>query len=84
MSNKTLSEQEQRLASYMAGRPYGTDIPISELYYAVFDADYTDFRVAQQRLGSVVSKINRKRSECKIEPGRVKRTYRLERKTNDV
>lgn len=77
MSNKNLSEQETLLFGFMNTYTMGTDVGIDGIYVAVFGDTPNDTRVAQQRLGSVVSKVNRKRTDCKIEPGALKRTYRL-------
>lgn len=58
-----------------------TDVLISELHAAAYPASHSadaEVRVMQQRLGSVIARINEKLQNRRIVPGQIKQTYRLE------
>lgn len=73
-----LSAKEQVLYDKLIRRT-GTDITILELHKALYpDDDNASPRMAQMRVGSVVSRVNNKKFEThRIEPGNIKRTYRI-------
>lgn len=57
------------------------DVKIADMHKAAYPASHTsdtEVRVMQQRLGSVIARINEKLTKTRIVPGRVKQTYRLE------
>lgn len=80
-----LSELQQRVFDVLDARP-NTDIPLDSLYEAaygeiqpeLFEA-WTNRRV-QQKMGPLFARINKKLKRGRIEPGLVKRTYRLNTK----
>lgn len=76
MSNY-LTRREQKLFEFMLHNA-NADISIEALCKTV--AIYTDdARRAQQHIGAVISKVNKKQSVYEIVPGlHVKRTYRLQ------
>ena len=58
------------------------DIRIADMHKAAYPASHsedTEVRVMQQRLGSVIARINEKLKGKRIVPGRIKQTYRLEK-----
>lgn len=66
----------------------GTDVEIYKLYEAAYQVNVhkvqdgqlilgMDPRTMQQRLGSVIGRINAKLTNARVTPGKVKRTYRL-------
>lgn len=58
------------------------DVRIADLHraaYPVSHAEDTTVRTMQQRLGSVIARINEKLTNRRIVPGKVKQTYRLEK-----
>lgn len=60
-----------------------TDVSISELYIIAygFGAQRGKFRDMQQKLGPIFARINEKLEGQRVEPGELKRTYRLNTKT---
>lgn len=75
-----LSEKQWRLYLFMFDYK-GRDVPITDMYTHMYRGapDTIDFRQTQQRVGSLVSRINRgvKTLGEVIKPGELKRTYRL-------
>lgn len=54
------------------------DISISDLYEVAYGTDATlSVRDKQQRLAPIFARINEKLTGQRIEPGQLKRTYRL-------
>lgn len=77
----------QRLVFNVLGEKPNTDIPISVLYgVAHRDGAFEDIeknmstRTMQQTLGPLIARINAKLKRGRIEPGELKRTYRLNTK----
>lgn len=62
---------------------HGKDVPIIKLYYVLYgeyspsDDGGSHFRRTQQRVAAHISRINHKLDGWRIEPGELKRTYRL-------
>jgi hypothetical protein len=86
MSNK-LTDMQQRVFDLLDERP-GTDIALVELYKAVYSDGQADLfpptnRDMQQKMGPLFARINAKLHRGRIEPGKVKRTYRLTIKKKD-
>lgn len=80
-----LSATQQRLYDAFKDKP-DTDIAISAMYDATYRGEertnslvFTD-RYMQQRLGPIVQRLNKKLDGQRIEPGQLKRTYRLNTK----
>lgn len=73
--------------SHLQKRVYDTlvldeDVRIADMHKAAYPTSHTEdteVRVMQQRLGSIIARINVKLKGKHIVPGRVKQTYRLER-----
>lgn len=58
-----------------------TDVKISDMHRAAYPASHTsdtEVRVMQQRLGSIIARINEKLEGKRVVPGKIKQTYRLE------
>ena len=58
------------------------DVRIADMHKAAHPsshAETTEVRVMQQRLGSVIARINKKLKNKRIVPGVIKQTYRLEK-----
>lgn len=75
-----LSPQQQRVWTTFQEVPFDTDVPIAKLYERMGKNTLRDTpsRVQQQRVGSVIARINALiAGKGRIEPGRLKRTYRL-------
>lgn len=83
---KELSELQKRL--YAVFKTPNVDVSIYAMYYAVYldgivpkDAIVvTTVRDMQQKLGPVLQRLNAKLEGQRIEPGQLKRTYRLNTK----
>lgn len=80
MSNSLTPRESELLGKFMlAGK--NKDVPIDDLHAAMFDdADNRDGKTPQQRLGAIISKVNRKLDGTEIVPGQLKRTYRFQDK----
>lgn len=89
---KPLSELQQRVYDLLAA-PADTDVPIYKLYEAAYRMNVHRIqqdvlilgvqpRTMQQRLGSVIARINEKLDKGRVVPGQVKQTYRLDTKAN--
>lgn len=78
-----LSPYEQTLYDYLLAQGFERDTRIQTLYEYVHvlcaGSKRPSPRVMQQRLGAIITRINRKLEGEKIVPGDVKRTYRLTR-----
>lgn len=79
-----LSPQEERLRAAFdkdGATLYGVDVRIDAMYEAVMEAPRgaLSVRRAQMRLGTVISKVNKKVKGEKIIPGELKHTYRIVR-----
>lgn len=85
-----LTELQQRVFDVLDKKP-NTDVQITVLFDAAYPltCDWTDeenpieyppIRDMQQKLGPLLSRINRKLKNGRIEPGVIKRTYRLNTK----
>lgn len=73
-----LSELQSRVFRLLSKKP-NTDVPIQELFLAAYplDASSTFVRDMQQKLAPLLARINGKLKRGRIEPGQMKRTYRL-------
>lgn len=78
MSNK-LTARENELYGYFG--LYDVDVPIAEMHDKLYPEGDTDGRTPQQRLGALISRINKKLTGERIVPGNLKRTYRLTRQS---
>lgn len=87
---KPLSELQQRVYDLLVS-PADTDVPIYKLYEAAYQTNVhrvqkgilllgVQPRTMQQRLGSVIARINEKLDKGRVVPGQVKQTYRLDTK----
>jgi hypothetical protein len=87
---KPLSELQQRVYNLLAS-PADADVPIYKLYEAAYQTNVhrvqkgvlllgVQPRTMQQRLGSVIARINEKLDKGRVVPGQVKQTYRLDTK----
>jgi len=75
-SDSRLSPQQQKLVGELEGRG---DVNIEYLYRRVFgepDAEMKVWRM-QQKLGSLIVKVNDRLGRKAILPGRIKQTYTL-------
>ncbi|RTL04951.1 hypothetical protein EKK58_09090 [Candidatus Dependentiae bacterium] len=77
MRNKILSEHQQKTLTSL--RPDNTDIDIAVIYTRVYgDPGTLSARDMQMKLAPVFRAINNKLKKTnRIEPGELKRTYRL-------
>lgn len=78
-----LSYTEKEMYDCLASRGQNVDVSILEIHKSVY-MEELGARKMQQRIGAVVSRINRKMESCtpvagRIVPGERKRTYRLTR-----
>lgn len=86
---KPLSEIQQRVYDVLAEVP-NTDVAIYKLYEAAYQTNVhvlqgpkgvlslgVQPRTMQQRLGSVIARINEKLDTGRVVPGQLKQTYRL-------
>lgn len=79
------TNQEQKLVDVLSEHENETDIFIDEMYGRVYGYQKTDdtppFRQRQQRVASIISRVNKKleAKKLRIVPGEYKRTYRLTR-----
>lgn len=87
---RPLSELQQRVYDLLASPP-DTDVAIYKLYEAAYKINIhriqqgvlilgCEPRTMQQRLGSVIARINEKLETGRVVPGKVKQTYRLDTK----
>lgn len=89
-----LSELQKRVFDVL-NEPPSTDVEIYKLYEAAYEINVHKFqkgqlllgvrtRVMQQKLGSVIARINEKLAEegKRVEPGNLKKTYRLNTKAD--
>ena len=79
MSNKKLSSLQKRVYVYLSHVP-GNDIDIRKLHdiaYSMKIPPQWTSRQLQQRMGPLISRINAKLEGEAIQPGELKRTYRL-------
>jgi len=87
---KPLSELQQRVYDVL-DTPADTDVAIYKLYEAAYQTNVhvvqngvlllgVRTRVMQQRLGSVIARINEKLADekARVVPGKLKQTYRLD------
>lgn len=76
-----LSKQEKTLYEYMLHNA-NVDVPIIDLCRHISNNHEGAARRAQQYIGAVISRINKKQNQYEIVPGlQFKRTYRLQIKT---
>lgn len=76
-----LSKTEKLIYDYIANRGANTDIPIKQIYFAVYKhLPVDETRNAQQTIGAFISRINAKLEGAEIRPGKMKQTYRLKPK----
>jgi len=82
MKNKVLVLTDLQYRVYEAFDKCDTDISIEILYQRVYGEDVHNLstREKQMKLGPTFSVINRKLKGARIEPGKVKKTYRLNTK----
>jgi hypothetical protein len=82
--NGKLSPKERKLLMYLYNVGVGKDVKIVDMYKEAFGEiwDNPDIKVAQQRLGASISRINTKLEDFEIRPGELKQTYRLSYKPN--
>ena len=93
-SLKPLSELQQRVHDVLAGTP-DTDVAIYKLYETAYRTNVHRIqngvlilgarpRTMQQRLGSVIARINEKLdgTRSRVVPGKLKQTYRLNTKAD--
>lgn len=79
---------QQRVFDVLFERP-NTDVSIHTLYCAAYVRGLNpkplpkSTREAQQKLGPVIARINSKLRNARIEPGRIKQTYRINTKLKD-
>ena len=74
-----LSPLEQKLFDALDNQR-NQDVAIDALHAAVYGARENapgEVRDMQMQLGTLISRINRKMKKARIEPGRLKKTYRL-------
>ena len=80
--SEQLSRQEQALYEYMLSRA-DIDVPIIDICTHISKGHGDGIRYAQQYIGAVISRINKKQDQYEIVPGlQLKRTYRLQVKTS--
>ena len=86
MPDKSLTTFQQRVYDFLSkdakGKAItGTDLPILDVYAVAYAMPRAAVRMAarqaQMSLGSVISRINKKLKKERIEPGKLKQTYRL-------
>jgi len=75
-SDSRLSPQQQKLVGELEGRG---DVNIEYLYRRVFGEPDPEMKVwrMQQKLGSLIVKVNDRLGRKAIAPGRIKQTYTL-------
>lgn len=79
--SEQLSKQEQMLYEYMLHNA-NVDVPIIDICRHIYNGHEGAARRAQQFVGAVISRVNKKQNTHEIIPGlQVKRTYRLQIKT---
>lgn len=88
--DKPLSELQQRVFDLLSATP-DTDVAIYKLYEAAYQTNVHRTqqgvlilgvrpRTMQQRLGSVIARVNEKLKTGRVVPGKIKQTYRLDTK----
>ena len=88
MLNDLLAPQEERCFKVLLGK-VNEDVPIYVIYEAVFQNPVhvvqqgvlilgLTSRTMQQRLGTILSRVNKKLARGRVRPGDVKQTYRLD------
>lgn len=86
MDKVKLSPQEGILLTFMRNKGIGADIRIYDMWLeltAVKMVFEDGNRNMQHYVGAYVSRINRKQDEYEIVPGELKRTYRVQLKTQE-
>ena len=71
-----LPPKMQRLYDFLDGKG---DTPIVDIHNHIYGDDVPDLRNAQQRIGSSITRLNRRlvKSKQAVKPGRIKGTYAL-------
>lgn len=78
-SDTALGELERKLHHMFIPLPLNTDVNIIDIYDELYGdtRPKPSFKIQQQYVGSVVSRLNKKYDGHAIIPGTLKRTYRL-------
>lgn len=73
-----LTDRELELYEFIRLHGYEKDVKIAAIHDKLYsDTNDTLPRTPQQRVGAIISKVNKKLSGERITPGELKQTYRL-------
>lgn len=76
--SKPLSPLQQQVFDVLNATP-DTDVSIYDMFTTVYPKEPRwSVRHMQQRLGPAIQRLNDKLTDCRVTPGRLKQTYRLQ------